>query len=86
MKPITPVLPHSDYPEVVYAKNQPEYLPLPAVNVTYSGGKKTVISCWRLDVLERLKLVFTGRIWLEQVTLGNPLQAQRPTVNEPLKS
>lgn len=84
MKAISPVLPNSpEYNEVVFAKDQPQYLQLPAVNVTYEDGTRSVISSYRLTWRERLKILFTGRLWLEQLTFGQRLQPQRPTVNEP---
>ncbi len=42
----------------VYAENQKEYMPLPA----YACDDGEVISCWRLTVIERLIILFTGRI------------------------
>lgn len=85
MKAISPVLPSSpEMPEVVYAKDQPQYLQLPACNFQYTGGEVSVISRYRLTIFERLKLLFTGSIWLEQMTFGQALQPQRPTINEPL--
>ena len=55
---------------VTYAKNQPEYLPLPA-HKTEDGR---VTSCWGLSVLERLRVALTGRIYLQVLTFNNPLQ------------
>ncbi len=68
------------FPEVtaIYAKNQPEYRPLPAC---VDGDRTT--TCWHLTLLERLKLLFTGRLWLQQLNFGGPLQPQLPTVNTP---
>lgn len=63
---------------VVYAKDQPEYLPLPA----FSDSKVT-ISCWRLSIRERLRLLFTGRIWLQQINFGGPPQPQKPQIESP---
>jgi hypothetical protein len=90
MKPISPVLPHSDLPEVIYAKDQPQYLPLPAVHVPFDGASPTnakwrsVISHWKLNFGERLRVLFHGDLWLEQITFGDRLQPQRPAVEEPL--
>lgn len=65
----------------VYAKDQPEYIPLP---VYKSEGKEgEVISCWQLTFKERLKLLFTGRIYWSQWTFHGPLQPQRPTLDNP---
>lgn len=69
-----------EFPEhnMVIAKDQPEYQPLPAfVNETET------ISCWRLTFWERLKLLVTGQLWLRQMNFGRPLQPQLPTLDCP---
>ncbi len=60
------------------ALDQPEYQPLPVC--VY--GDRTV-SCWKLSLFERLKLLFTGRLWLLQLNFRQPLQPQLPTVDCP---
>jgi len=65
MKPIN--FPASN---IVYSKNQPEYLPLPA----YKAPDNSVTSCWALTWRERLKILRTGRVWLDVLTFGQPLQ------------
>lgn len=65
---------------VVLAKDQPQYLPLPVL-ITESGE---VVSCWKLSVRERIRILFTGCMWLRQLTFGQPLQPQRPQVESPL--
>lgn len=64
--------PHQ-FPEanVTFAKDQPEYQPLPAVVGLFNGE---VITCWRPSFWERLKLLWTGRVWVHQLTFGAPLQ------------
>jgi hypothetical protein len=76
MKPI-------EFPEhnCVYAKDQPQYLPLP-VHKTEDG---VVTSCWSLSWRERLKILFTGRIWWSVLTFNHPLQPQRPDVDNPIQ-
>lgn len=66
MKPI-------EFPEqnVVFAKDQPEYKPLPAFR--NEGGMGEVISCWKLSFRERIRLLFTGRLWLSLAMFGRPL-------------
>lgn len=73
MKPIT--FPQSN---VVYAKDQPEYLPLPA----YRDEAQT-ISLWRLSWRERLTVLVRGRLWLRQMNFGRSLQPQRIQVESP---
>lgn len=85
MKPFSPVLPaNPSIAEVVYAKDQPQYLQLPACNIQYADGTIAVISRWRLSFKERLRALIFGSVWLETVTHGNPLQPQRITLAEPL--
>lgn len=69
-----------EFPEqtTVWGKNQPEYLPLPA----YTDDKQTV-TCWALTWRERLKILFTGRLWLRQLNFGDALQPQRPGTEYP---
>jgi len=73
MKPI-------EFPEknVVFAKDQPQYLPLPA----YIGPDGIVITCWQMTWRERLRALFTGRMWLTVLTFNNPLQPLRPSIEK----
>lgn len=80
MTPHSPVLPSQpDIPEVVYAKDQPEYQPLPAVRCDDGA----VITRYRLTWRERLRVLWHGSIWLQQLTFGDRLQPQLPTVTAP---
>lgn len=63
-----------------FAEHQDEYLTLPAY-----VDESEVISCWRLTVLERLCVLVTGRLWLRQLTFGEPLQPQLPQIECPFK-
>lgn len=65
---------------VVFAKDQPEYLPLP-VHKTEDG---VVMSCWALSWKDRFRLLFTGSIWSTVYTLNHPLQPQRLSVTNPV--
>lgn len=75
MEPIT-------FPQVnkTWAEHQPEYRPLPS----FSNDRET-ITCWRLSLWERVKLVFLGRVWLRQMNFGEPLQPQLPSVDRPFE-
>jgi hypothetical protein len=45
---------------LVLAKDQPQYIPLP---VCYEGGTEAkMTSCWKLSFLERIKLLFKGKL------------------------
>lgn len=65
----------------IWAEDQPPYLPLPA----YVNERES-ISCWGLSWRERLKVFFTGRLWLRQCNYGQPLQPQALTVDRPFLS
>lgn len=75
MKPI-------EFPQanVVFAKDQPEYQPLPA----HRAPDGTVTTCWSLSWRERLRVLVTGRIYFSQLTFNAPLQPQLPSVDAPV--
>lgn len=54
----------------VYAKDQPEYLPLPVMKL--EDG--TVISCWEITDEDLERLAQTRKIYVSQWTFNNPLQ------------
>jgi len=64
---------------VVFAKDQPEYLPLPA----YKSQEGQVISCWQLDEADKQLIAQTGVIYISVHTFNNPLQPIRPSVDSP---
>lgn len=73
-----------EFPEqtVVIAKDQPQYRPLPAFR--YPGDPEGRIACcWALSFGERLRLLWTGRLWHEVLTFNAPLQPQLLTVDKP---
>ena len=68
---------------VVYAKDQPQYLPLPA----HKTADGTVLSCWKLNRKERRRIAKGGKLWLGVMTSNQPLQplflsADSPFVGE----
>lgn len=79
-KPATPVIPGSICREVVYAKNQPEYIPLPAILLTDG----TVLTRWRFSLWERVQLLISGDAWLWIIVPpGRHLQPVLLTVKKP---
>ena len=78
MKPI-------EFPEqnLVYAKDQKPYLPLPAYEDDKQGGR--IFHCWKLSWQERLKILFTGKLWINVLNFHNPPQPIRPMVDSPFK-
>lgn len=79
MRPVSPVLPGFESREIIFGKDQPQYLPLPAL--PSSGEKRCVTSRWRLTFVERLTLLFTGSLYVQQLTYGNKLQPAVLTVS-----
>ncbi len=69
-----------DFPQTntIWAKDQPEYLELPS----WRDDRET-ISLWRLTWRERFQVLYTGTLWLRQLNFGEPLQPQRPSVDNP---
>lgn len=65
----------------VFGGDQPEYLPLHAYHVYDESGR--IISCWQLSWVERLQVLFTGRVWHEVLTFYNPLQPQKLSITKP---
>ncbi len=71
------------FPEVnaVYGEGQDEYKPLPAYRIDFDDGE--IVTCWKLNFIERLTLLFTGKLWLSVLTFRKPLQPIRPTAFKP---
>ena len=74
MKPIK--FKHSN---VVYAEDQPQYQPLPALKIQSEEGE--VITCWKLTFFERIKILFTGKMWMSLMSFNNPLTPSYLSVN-----
>jgi len=72
-----------EFPEqtTVFAKNQPEYRPLPAH--CFRDEKGRIACCWKLTFFERLKVLIFGRIWHQVLTFHQPLQPQLLSVDKP---
>lgn len=66
MKPI-----EFEHQNTVYAKEQSEYMPLPALKI--EGPEGHVVSCWKMSFLERVKVLFTGVVWLDLLSFNRPL-------------
>jgi len=65
---------------VVFAKCQKEYLPLPAFRADTEHGE--VVFCMGLSFGERLKILFTGRLWCALLTFNKPLTPSYFSVNK----
>lgn len=73
MTPVSPVVQGFEELEVIFAKDQPEYLPLPALCRSDSPDLP-VTSRWRLTPAEREKIAGGADIVLTLLTFGDPLQ------------
>ena len=76
MKPI-------QFPEqnVIFAKDQPEYEPLPAF-IDRSNPSGPMVCAWQLSFRERLKVLFSGVVWQMVLTFNEQLQPQFLTVEK----
>lgn len=66
-----------EFPEqtTVVAKDQPEYLPLPAI--IYDSPEGEVVSCWKMSWKERLQILLTGKVWLSLWCFHKPITPSR---------
>ena len=77
MRPVDPAIESLDFVE--YAKNQPEYLTLPARR----DREGTVVTCWKLTWRERLRIFLRGTFYLTVLTFNSPLQPIRVDLEKP---
>ena len=61
----------------VYAKDQPQYQPLPVFKAETPEGE--CVSCWQLSFKERMRILWTGKLWLSMMTFNKPLTPVFPT-------
>ncbi len=66
---------------VLYAKDQDQYNNLPACQLKDDHG--TIICCWQLTFRERVRLLFTGKIWHSVLTFYGALQPQKLSTEKP---
>ena len=64
----------------VVAKGQPEHQPLPAL-VTDDG---IVVSCWKFNWWERIRILIFGELWHSQMTFNRGINPTMLTVENPL--
>ena len=73
MQPESPVYDNAEelwgVKEVVYAKDQPEYKPLPAIR--FRDG--VVVTRWHMTWKERIAAFLSGDIYLSMLTFNQPL-------------
>jgi hypothetical protein len=67
---------------VVIAKDQPEYRPMPAYRYENDNCGR-IVFCWKLCLIDRLKVLFTGVVWQQQMTFNGPIQPALLLVDKP---
>jgi hypothetical protein len=70
VNPVEPKQPHAGAVLVVFAKDQPQYTPLPAA----VGRDGLVMTEWEFTAEELARVVNGGRVRLWIYTFGHPLQ------------
>jgi hypothetical protein len=83
MIPSSPVLKGLavELPELEIAKDQPEYIPLPAlVSNDFSG---TVTTRWQLSWRERFRVLWTGDIWVQMMCFHKPTTPVKVLAKQP---
>lgn len=73
MEPVQPVVPGNEEFEVVYAKNDPDYLPLPVLRTEHA-----MLSRWRLTDEERAYIAAGGDLFICVLHFGEKLQPIMP--------
>jgi hypothetical protein len=76
---VAPEIP--DTKEVILAKDQPEYLPLPAAIIEREEGV-ALITRWQFTEDERAAIASGADLYLELLTFGQPLQPIRICVGD----
>lgn len=66
---------------VTYAKDQPQYRPLPCCRLMDEEG--TIIICWKLTWRERFAMLFKGKLWQTMLTFNKPLTPQHFATTKP---
>jgi len=64
--------------EAIKFKGCADYLDIPFL---LDRKNDTVITCYKLSCVDLLKVIFTRKIWLGQVTYDKPLNGQKLSVN-----
>lgn len=73
MEAVTPVVTGYEEFEVVYAKNQPEYNPLPVLRTD-----KILVTRWKLTEEERKHIAEGGDLFVAVMHFGQLLQPVKP--------
>lgn len=66
---------------VELGKSQDQYITLPA----YRDDDGCIVVKYKLNIFERLKILFTGNLWLLTLTFNHPFQPVKLDVNTPFR-
>lgn len=83
LRAVSPVVKGQEHLEVVYAKDQSEYLPLPVLPIDDGSGSNRIVSRWKLSWRGRLRVLFSGSVYLWVSTFRQPLQPVAMTTTPP---
>lgn len=73
-------IPGLEASEIVIARDQPEYIPLPALPLDFpveGGTAFGVLTRWRLTDEEREAISNGADLWVSLITFGQPMQPIR---------
>jgi len=79
VSPVCPTQPEMLQYEIVIAKDQPQYIPLPAV----VSGDGLVVTRWRFSFWERWSILITGNLWHSQMCFSEKPHPIRIQTDEP---
>lgn len=79
MIPVSPVLIRDPEAERLYAKDQPQYLTMPALR----SQDGIVTTRWKLSFRERLSVLLSGHVWLQLMTFNGAPQPSKILAKEP---
>lgn len=71
MTPIREIIPGVNFSPVMVAKDQPEYQTLPCAFVEGAEGRR--VSRWKLTWRERIRVLFSGSLWLTLLSFNGPV-------------
>jgi hypothetical protein len=81
MNAVSPIMPGSEAIEIVLGKDQPEYLPLPAVYL--NTATVPMVTRWRFTDEERAAIAAGADVVMTQLTFGQPFQPVHLQVTMP---
>jgi hypothetical protein len=57
---------------ITFANKQTSHIAIPAFKHPFDP-RGEVVSCWKMNLWERIKVLFTGRIWVSLLSFNQPL-------------